>query len=96
MQRLWIMTDILINESHMTMLQDELAQLRDDMQDGQTDVSRIQALCRMTEKMTENAAGGQFEKQLLLIQGLLRAVAENTQYQVIIKKYSAALDRLSQ
>jgi len=89
------MTNRTINESHMTLLRSELTELRDDMQNGQTDVSRVQALYRMTEKMAEKAQDGQYEKQLLLIQGLLRAVAENTHYQMVIRKYSAAFDRLS-
>ncbi|MAX22898.1 MAG: hypothetical protein CMJ19_00220 [Phycisphaeraceae bacterium] len=88
------MSDGMITESHMTMLREELAELRDHMQSGGTDEGRIGNLLNMTEKMSENAADGPFEKQLTLIQGLLRAVAENTHYQIVIRKYAAAFDRL--
>lgn len=88
------MSDGMITESHMTMLREELADLRDHMQHGGTDEGRIGNLLRMTEKMAEHAADGPFEKQLTLIQGLLRAVAENTHYQIVIRKYAAAFDRL--
>lgn len=84
----------MITESHMTMLREELADLREHMKNGGTDEGRIGSLLGMTEKMAEHATGGPFEKQLTLIQGLLRAVAENTHYQIIIRKYAAAFDRL--
>ena len=88
------MNDATITESHMTMLREELAELRDYVQEGGVDETRIQSLYNMTEKMAENAANGPFEKQLTLIQGLLRAVSENTHYQIVIRKYAAAFDRL--
>ncbi|GEM_PF-2690066 len=88
------MNDGMITESHMIMLREELADLREHMKDGGTDEGRIGTLLAMTEKMAEHAAEGPFEKQLTLIQGLLRAVAENTHYQIVIRKYAAAFDRL--
>lgn len=88
------MNDGMITESHMSLLREELADLRDHIQYGGTDAGQINALLQMTEKMSENAADGPYEKQLTLIQGLLRAVAENTHYQFVIRKYAAAFDRL--